>query len=588
MCLCASLFVSAKASALDAIDSQLLLAEKVVSSDSQQFQRFIRTIESNRDSLNQKQTTQLNLLKARHTLFEGDHIRAQQQLHQLLGVTQDPTHTFEARSQLVLSFGLTRQWLQGLQYAEKAMQDLPQVNDNRIKNRGMAILGLFFNQLGLYYLGTDYADKILANSPNARQICTAKALKAEAGAYQQSLAPDAPLMTQAISACQATNENIVLTGLFLIQANQFIAREQPELALQILNRHRQQLSQVSYPDMLVDFYHTLSQAYFRLGFLNQARSAANRAVTIGSDLVHANHAFKQSFYTLYQIELMAQNKLLALEHLQRYTDTETTTELTDAEKQLALALGQFSNSEKSTQIEHLNQQNELLKLQQQLSAKQAWNNRIFSIIFASVTLVLIIGLYRLSAAHKKASLAAITDPLTACYNRRFIVTQGRGLLKLNRKRQTPMAIILLDIDHFKKINDVHGHPIGDRVLIEVANACKKVARSNDLFGRMGGEEFALVLAGCSEGQALQIAELCRQAITRVALMANEPEVAVTASLGVATTANGGYDFDSLLAAADKAMYLAKTRGRNQVQGFKPPQHKDGTSILPEQITSQAH
>jgi diguanylate cyclase (GGDEF)-like protein len=154
---------------------------------------------------------------------------------------------------------------------------------------------------------------------------------------------------------------------------------------------------------------------------------------------------------------------------------------------------------------------------------------------------------------------ALTDGLTQLSNRRAF---DRSLeSELNRAARTDgrLSIVLLDIDHFKLLNDNHGHVVGDTVLKQIAHALALCGREYDTIARYGGEEFAAVLPGCSSGLAMHVAERLREAVAEAAT-----DVKVTASCGVATYPYDGIDVAGLLNAADRALYTSKRAGRNQV------------------------
>jgi len=154
---------------------------------------------------------------------------------------------------------------------------------------------------------------------------------------------------------------------------------------------------------------------------------------------------------------------------------------------------------------------------------------------------------------------AVTDGLTQLANRRsFDRSLDRELQRATRT-DGRLSVVLIDIDHFKALNDTHGHLVGDNVLREIAAALAECGREYDTIARYGGEEFAAVLPGCSSALAVQVADRLRRAVEEAGT-----EVPVTASCGVATYPYDGADVDSLLGAADRALYSAKHAGRNQV------------------------
>ena len=157
------------------------------------------------------------------------------------------------------------------------------------------------------------------------------------------------------------------------------------------------------------------------------------------------------------------------------------------------------------------------------------------------------------------------DPLTNTLNRRSIKA---CLEKLEHKPTKSYALVLIDLDHFKQINDQYGHNKGDETLIQVSEALSQIIRDNDVVGRFGGEEFILILHQSSLAQAENIAERCRQAIQALHLLSNVGDlIKVTASFGVAFSSTETNP-QKLLSQADKALYEAKACGRNQVKCYR--------------------
>lgn len=162
------------------------------------------------------------------------------------------------------------------------------------------------------------------------------------------------------------------------------------------------------------------------------------------------------------------------------------------------------------------------------------------------------------------SEAAQFDSLTGAYTRGFAMTlMDRALLKA-RGAGAPLAVLMLDLDHFKRINDAHGHAKGDLVLERTTRAVQSTLRGGDIVGRFGGEEFVVLLPGADLQQAMGAAARCRSAVEKMTIP-NLPYLSVTASVGVAAFPDHGEDLDSLLKASDAAMYSAKANGRNRIE-----------------------
>ncbi len=160
---------------------------------------------------------------------------------------------------------------------------------------------------------------------------------------------------------------------------------------------------------------------------------------------------------------------------------------------------------------------------------------------------------------------ATHDGLTTVWNRTAILETLHREIARSRRERKPLGVIMVDVDHFKGINDAHGHAAGDAVLRELARRMRAVIRPYDSIGRYGGEEFLIVMAGCDERATAGVAERLRACLDGQALLVPEGAFPVTISLGVAASEDPQEDDgERLIRAADGALYEAKAKGRNRV------------------------
>ena len=160
---------------------------------------------------------------------------------------------------------------------------------------------------------------------------------------------------------------------------------------------------------------------------------------------------------------------------------------------------------------------------------------------------------------------ATTDSLTGLHNRRYFMESASQELDRARRYQTPLSLLLLDADHFKSVNDRYGHPVGDQALQALAIIGRRLLREVDLFARIGGEEFAILLPQTDHAAALNVAERLRQAIIDQPIVTEDGPLRLTVSLGLASLGSAPADLDELLRRADVALYQAKQNGRNRVE-----------------------
>ena len=188
---------------------------------------------------------------------------------------------------------------------------------------------------------------------------------------------------------------------------------------------------------------------------------------------------------------------------------------------------------------------------------------VVSALIALLAATMAILFWRQVVNTRRMRSMAMTDELTRLPNRRHILAASEIAFDAAKREGRTAAVIVLDIDRFKRINDTLGHATGDAVLRSVARTCRVALRADDLIGRIGGEEFLVVLHSATAQQAHEIAERLRAAVERLDLTSIAPDLRVTISLGVRVA--NDYDSSAAIAAADSMLYRAKESGRNRVE-----------------------
>lgn len=219
----------------------------------------------------------------------------------------------------------------------------------------------------------------------------------------------------------------------------------------------------------------------------------------------------------------------------------------------------------------------LFLLRTPLSTVLPWsaNSQVFESVwmtvlsFEALLFTIAIAFILLAMAKERTELrhktAALVDSLTGIANRRAFMEGGALMARRHESHPKSAAVLLIDLDHFKQINDTYGHALGDRVLQVFADSATANVTQLDLVGRLGGEEFAALLHDCDKQKALAVAEAIRADFAIVAAEVDGRPVKATVSVGVAVCEQGPLDVSGLLAQADQALYHAKERGRNRVE-----------------------
>jgi len=200
---------------------------------------------------------------------------------------------------------------------------------------------------------------------------------------------------------------------------------------------------------------------------------------------------------------------------------------------------------------------------------------LVSTLISLAMLLGLLGLRRVFAdlerQQRRLETLAVTDALTGLCNRRYALERGAQELVRSARSGDPLALLMVDIDHFRLINERHGQAAGDALLVAVADVLRAGLRQIDVLGRMGGEEFLLILPSTDQAAALAIAERLRSRIAQLGVVLQGGErVGVTASFGVVSGRVAGEvnsQLKELLMQADTALYVAKERGRNRVEAW---------------------
>ncbi|NRF27992.1 diguanylate cyclase [Vibrio coralliilyticus] len=197
---------------------------------------------------------------------------------------------------------------------------------------------------------------------------------------------------------------------------------------------------------------------------------------------------------------------------------------------------------------------------------------VFLVLAILVTWGILIQAYEnRSVYEKQLYLEATTDGLTQLKNRRYFMALGENEQRMHRYQNKELCLLLIDIDHFKRINDTYGHSVGDEALKHIVHLCEQNLRKTDILGRLGGEEFAVLLPDTTMDDALDVANRIRESVRESPFCVEHSRLRLTVSIGIAKLQTQPH-FEELLEQADKAMYQAKHAGRNTIRIYHASMH----------------
>ncbi|WDE01157.1 GGDEF domain-containing protein [Thalassomonas actiniarum] len=547
---------------------KLKYADQIRSSDPELSNTLLLELQKQKEQLTLEQQLYLKYLLAYQLTFQGNPDEGLKQFKELIESKASESLKFRASITIINTLANTQKWNEGLTYLSKALELLPSIENKEIMQTGLMVAANFYNQLGQYDLGYKYAEKLSLLPINDRNLCLSKGVIIEAKINLELLAENSDEIKQGIKICDKVGESLMSSFIrsFLIRLH--ISNQHADKALNILLPNLEVVENSHYPRLIIIFYSSIAKAYsLKQNYIESEKYALKTIAQ--AELLGASQPVVQAYEILYQIAEQRKDFKLALEYHVKYTKANKTYLDNIKTKHLAYQLAEHQAIEQETRIQLLDEQNKLLRVEQDLAQAEAENNKLFISLLIALSTLLIFWAYKSRLTQKRLRQMAEYDALTGIYNRGHFTQLALSSLEYCQSSNLPLSCILFDLDKFKNINDSYGHTCGDWVLKKTADVCRNIGRKNDIFVRLGGEEFCIFLPGCDLPTAKEFAELCRREIAAIDCSESGANFNVTASFGITTAQLSGFDLDKIIADADQAMYSSKNNGRNQVSLFTP-------------------
>jgi diguanylate cyclase (GGDEF)-like protein len=561
----------------DSIGTLLQRAEQVRSSNPKEYQRILATLNAEVSQGTQLQRQQIAYLNAYAMTFAGNLDGSNREARKIIETTQNVNLKFRAGALIVNNYALNGHYNEGLRQLEQTLALVDRIDDPELREHGLISAALLYNQIGQYQLGTRFADRVLALPSSPRAICFASYLKFD-GLQKLGTLPqqDAPLQ-QAISTCDDHHETVMANLVRVTLARKWVAENRRNQAIDLLQSHLQEAQATGYPRLISEVRSLLATLLFEKGDIAGAKENA-LATANQSAGIENTPPVVSAFLTLYEIADRNGDLAEALKAYKRYAEAERGYLGEVKARELAYHLVRQEEQYKNQQIELLNRKNNLLQLQQQVDQQSAQNARLYMLLFALLAATIGYWAYKTKRMQMSVKRMAETDALTGICNRHHYTLQAEKTLGRCKAAGEPVSLLMFDLDYFKSINDSYGHVTGDWVLKRVAEVCADLCRGIDHLGRIGGEEFAILLHGCDLKAATRMAEDCRVRLSRIDPLPSGYTFPITASFGVSSSATSGYDLDKLLSHADQMLYRAKREGRNRVRAYVPETSAELTGV----------
>lgn len=547
------------------IDDLLEQADKVRSSDRVSFNRLMTELTAHKSQMSAEQFNLLQLLEGYKAGIEGNFKAAETQLTQLINSDAVLEIRFRAAFTLANIQSLSRNFVPAFTNLNLALTWIDKIEKPELRVQVLISAAYTYSESGLFDESQSYIMQARQNTLTDRDICLVGIL------YRQNMhsrneyyaVEQLPEIEQA---CSRANERLALAFMTALDAQLLESKQQFAAAFTLLQNNLVSAEQSKYPRLIADYYLGLARTAYALKdsptaimYLDKMH-AMNQSLGFSMPLVH-------SYELQTKIAEESNDIPRALKYHKLFLKADRSLLDSRAEQQIAYHLAKGELLKKNQQLALVQEQYRVAELENELKNQEAEHTRLIVVVLVLLSFGLIYFAYRLFRRHLFYKNAAENDNLTQISNRFHFESQFSKQLKRCKQLHKSIGLIVFDLDHFKKINDTFGHEAGDKTLQAVVRICNHFIRSEDVFGRIGGEEFAIALPDCQPDKILMLAEICRDAIEQLNCDNIVPGMKISASFGVSVSQVSGYNLADLMRNADQALYLAKHNGRNKVEYY---------------------
>lgn len=550
-----------------ALRSLIAEADKLRSADPGRYMAIIQDLEQNSSRATAQEREQIRYLQAYAAGAYRDDVAGGVRIAtDLANESRNPTIRYRAYGLAATFSSFRRDFRTGLRSLNAAMEIRKSVPDRDIRNEGIGAAGVLYNQVGQHDIALRYVDELLASSPNPRAACGARYVQTDALWALEKIGKDLSGVESAIASCDAIKEVIFANLIRLVYAQALAANGDVEAGIKVLEDAMPQVEASRYQLLIAETHAVLGRLKLDAGDIPAAERHASTSISMSAQLP-TSVTLVSAYYTLFKIAEERKGPVDALRLYQRFADARRAHEGDVKARELAYEIVRHETQQKTQQIQLLERNNQVLRLQQNLERESAQKARLAMVFLTLLLIGVVLWVIHMRRHQSALRRLAQTDSLTGIANRHHFTQMAEKSLVDCARAGEPASLVMFDLDHFKAINDTYGHGAGDWVLRQVGRICASHCRKIDYIGRLGGEEFAVLLHGLDLPAASRLAEDCRARLAQIDTRESGYVFVVTASFGVTSSAQSGYDLSRLLSHADQMLYRAKHEGRNRVSVY---------------------
>ena len=543
-------------------------AETAKTVNHQQFLHILTQLQQQKTRLSTVQKWHLRYLNAWQDAFEGKLDKARPILHEIIEHSENASLKIRASALLMSILGRGYRYEKAYVLVNNLMKSLPKIGDTKTRAEILREIIQLLGWAGQYDQALQYIRQLLAIHIPGTNNCSNYSYAVNALYNANKLSLTNPDLRKAINLCLADKEIVYANTLRLDRAVLLMKEGHVTHALALLRRIAPSIRKTGFQPHIAQFHATMARAYLRMGDDSDAIRSARSALATNK---HSGFPWPSqvAYKVLYLVENKAGHATAALSYYQKYVAVHDASTNDIKARALAYQMVKQGVLAKKLKLEALTRQNRILQLRQALAKKAAETSHLYIALLIIAIVLIGMWLYRLKHSQLRFRRMARHDDLTETFNRQHFLDETKRVLQRLAKAEAKACLVIMDLDHFKRINDLYGHIAGDDVLKHAVEISRRELRASDVFGRLGGEEFGILMPACSGAQGAEIGERIRHALASTPITPNTGEnagelVTVSASFGLACSDTSGYELVQLLIDADAALYMAKRSGRNRL------------------------
>jgi len=541
---------------------KLAKAYKIRTSKREEFNLIFNDLTENFRFLSEEQKFYYLYLKGFKKIIAGELKEGVNLLDQVIGQNSFPFLRHRAITTKFNVYTYSENYKEGFSVLNRLLPMIDEMEGKETYLGALFVVATFYNRLTQYHLSQKYVDKMLNSQPTPNMACFASMLQVQSAYNLKKLSWD-NIKDNKVLVCEKEHEFIASNMIYNFMAQWYLEQNRPDLALELIVPHQESIEKTQYYLLISQYYAILAEAYFQQ--LNYSMALLNaEKVTSAMKPDQKSESLVSASYIIYKIKKLEGDFRQAL-HYQELFQKQTELVNDDINKRnISYQVAQKDIKDKTYEISILDEKNKVLILEKKLSETSEQRKQIMIILLLLAVFGLVTLFYRSVLIQSRLKKIADHDELTGIFNRRCFNELANSALEYCNKTDQSVSLILFDLDNFKRINDSYGHQVGDWVLKTVITTCQQLCRKNDIIGRFGGEEFTILLPGCNEDKAAELAEKYRSAIYDISTQETGFDFTISASFGIYSSSTKQHDLQDAIKSADQAMYHSKNNGRNQV------------------------